>query len=199
MRMCHIATLSKFDRPVHHDYDRRRIIALGPRKCGEANPMKMPFLGLIAAVMVGTQAFGQGTPTISKIEVYRTGDVVSIDAEKEVTLKFWFQQLMLSALYRNVVQDTTLAEWQRGASSPTRIHCRYGATVSLAVPERPSLSFEEVLLPLPFDRYPDFILIRRGDRVQRLAKYDQWLLHKLVSKAEITFYENLSQVERTLF
>jgi hypothetical protein len=56
-----------------------------------------------------------------------------------------------------------------------------------------------VLVPLPSDRYPNYVFIKRGQQVQRLAKYDAWVLRKLLSEAGLPVYEGLSGVERALF
>jgi hypothetical protein len=162
--------------------------------------MKSRIVGLLAVIVFAGPVLGQAAQEVSGIEVYKAGEAVSLDAQKQPMLQFWLQQLMLSALYRNAIQDSSLDEWQRRLSVPTRIHCRYQSAVALAIPERPTLSFEEALLPLPSAEYPDFIFVKRGARVQRLAKYNPWVLRKLVSEANLLpLYEDLSQVERTLF
>jgi hypothetical protein len=158
--------------------------------------MSRTVIGLIAALALVGQPLAQET---SVFNVYARDQLASFDPQKELALKFWLQQLMLSTLYRNVVQDSSLDEWQRNISAPTRIHAHYPKVVFLAIPERPVLSFDEALLPLSSDGYPAYIFIKHGKRVQRLAKYDPWVLHKLVSEANLPLYEKLSAVERGLF
>ena len=133
------------------------------------------------------------------LEVRNAGQVRALGDAKQHSVRFWLQQLMLSALYRDVVQGSSIEEWQQQASSTSRIHCRYASVATLALPERRTLTFDEALVPLPSDRRPDHILIKRGQRVLRLAKYDPWVLHKLVSEAGFSLYEQLSAVERGLF
>jgi hypothetical protein len=161
--------------------------------------MKKQVITLVAVLGFSNSAFAQESPASAALEVFSTNRMVSFDATKELNLKFWLQQLMLSALYRNEVQDSSLDEWKAQLSSSTRLHCRYPSVATLAIPERESLNFQEALLPLPSDRYPGYIFIKHGQRVQRLAKYDPWLLHKLVSEANLSLYENLAKVERGLF
>jgi hypothetical protein len=162
--------------------------------------MKLRVLGLVAVIALANQALAQRGRDVSTIELYRNNDKMPMfDEQKDLTLMFWVQQLMLSALYRNGVQNSSTDEWQRQLAAPTRIHCRYSSVVALAIPERPTLSFDEALLPLQSDSYPIYIFIKQGQRVQRLAKYDPWVLHKLVVEANLPFYENLSRVERGLF
>ena len=161
--------------------------------------MKRQAIILIAVLGLAGQAFAQESQHSPVLEVVSTNKLMSFDATKELSLKFWLQQLMLSALYRNVVQDSSMDEWQAQLSTPTRLRCRYPSVATLAIPERQALNFEEALLPLPSDRYPEHIFIKRGQRIQRLAKYDPWVLHKLVSDAGISLYENLATVERGLF
>ena len=108
-------------------------------------------------------------------------------------------QLALSALYRDVVQDSSTEEWQKALASPSRIHCWYDTTAMLALPERRTLVFDEILLPLSGDRYPAYLYVRRGEHVLRLAKYDPWVLHKLVSESGLSLYPQLANVERGLF
>jgi hypothetical protein len=45
------------------------------------------------------------------------------------------------------------------------------------------LTFEEVLLPLSASLYPDYIYLRQGEHVQRVAKYDPWVIEKLLIEA----------------
>ena len=105
----------------------------------------------------------------------------------------------MSAVYRFAPQDSSLEEWQKQASSPSRIHCRYASAVSIALPETRSLTFNEALVPLPSDSYPDYILIKEGQRVWQLAKYDPWVVRKLVSESGFSLYDHLPPVERRLF
>jgi hypothetical protein len=133
------------------------------------------------------------------LEVTNAGHVQSLDASKQDLVRFWFQQLMLSALYRDVVQDSSPDEWQKRLSSQSRIYCHYSSVATLAIPERRTLTFDEALLPLPSEDYPDYIFIKRGEHVVRLAKYDPWVLHKLVAESGFSLYERLSTVERGLF
>jgi hypothetical protein len=162
--------------------------------------MKLRILGLVALIALANQALAQRGRDVSAIEVYSNNDKVPMfDDQKDLTLMFWVQQLILSALYRNVIQDSSPDEWQRQLAASTRIHCRYSSVVALAIPERPTLSFDEALLPLQSDSYPSYIFIKEGQRVQRLAKYDPWVLHKLVVEANLPLYKSLSRVERGLF
>jgi hypothetical protein len=134
------------------------------------------------------------------IEMANAGRVTALDsAETQPRVQYWLQQLMLSTLVRDVIQASSIAEWQHELLSASRIHLRYGHTVTLAIPERRALTFSEVLLPLPSDHYPDYVYIKRGRQVLRLAKYDPWVLHKLVSEAGLSLYEQLANVERGLF
>jgi hypothetical protein len=150
---------------------------------------------IVVAVMVfAVPAFAEPT-----LQVFSDNQVISIGAGKDRGITFWLQQLMLSALYRNVVQDSAVQEWQRNLSAPTRIHCRYSSLATLAIPERPTLSFDEVLLPMPSEGYPEYIFIKRGSHVLRLAKYDPWVLYKLDSESGLSRYEGLSTVERGQF
>jgi hypothetical protein len=151
---------------------------------------------LFAVVVMAFAVPAFAEPTL---QVVSENQVISIGAGKDRGITFWLQQLMLSALYRNVVQDSSLEEWQRNLSAPTRIHCRYSSLATLAIPERQALSFEEVLLPMPSERFPDYIFIKHGSKVLRLAKYDPWVLYKLDSESGLSRYERLSAVERTSF
>src|SRR5688572_3339175 len=138
---------------------------------------------LLVLTVAGTAAQEKRNGT--GLAIVAADGVARIAEAKELSTKFWLQQLLLSALHRNVVQDASPEEWQEGLGSSFRIHCRYSASVTLALPERQILVFDEVLLPLPKERYPAHIFIRHGERVLRLAKYDPWVLHKIVSEAEL--------------
>jgi hypothetical protein len=162
--------------------------------------MSKSSLIVVAVMAFAVQAFAEESiPPPPRLEVVSENQVVWFDAQKQLSITFWLQQMMLSALYRNVVQDSSLQEWQRHLAAPTRIHCRYSSLATLAIPERQTLSFEEVLLPMSAERYPDYIFIKRGSKVLRLAKYDPWVLYKLDSESGLSRYERLSTVERALF
>jgi hypothetical protein len=144
-------------------------------KAGKEALMRKLLISLVAMAAVAGQSVAQEPQHEATLEVMNNKQVVSFDAPKQLTLKFWLQQLMLSALYRNVVQESSLDE------------------------ERQSLSFDEVILTLPADRYPSYVFIKRGQQIHRLAKYDPWVLRKLLSEAELPVYEGLSGIERALF
>lgn len=132
------------------------------------------------------------------LEVTTQGHALALDDSKQVLIRFWLQELMLSALYRNVIQESSPAEWQDGLASGSSIHCKYRPEATLAIPERRTLNFDEVLVTLPSVGYPA-IFIRRGEHVLSLSKYDPWVLYKLVSECGISMYQNLSTVQRGLF
>jgi hypothetical protein len=135
----------------------------------------------------------------ARLEVSSAGKVQSLKDTRELTVKYWLQELMLSALYRDVIQEVPVEEWQQRLSAPSRIYCSYSSTVSLAIPERETLAFDEVLLALPTDHYPDGILIKHAQRVLRLGKYDPWVLNRLMLESGIAPYPGLANVERALF
>jgi hypothetical protein len=162
--------------------------------------MRIPVVvaGIGLASMISLVAFSQ--PQQGIFEVTYSGRTQSLDEATQLSAKFWLQQLMLSALYRDVVQDSSLDEWQQQSKAQSRIYCRYSSQATLAIPERRTLNFDEVLLPLPSGEYPAFVFVRHGRSVLRLAKYDPWVFHKLVSEAALPGYESLSAgVERALF
>lgn len=163
--------------------------------------MKLPRLPTMVMMLVCTAAgtAAQENRHVVGLSIAAAGRVSQVDEAKELSTKFWLQQLMLTALYRNVVQDASMEEWQRGLAAPFQIQCRYATPATLALPERQVMVFEEVLLPLPEERYPPYIFIRQGSRVLRLAKYDPWVLHKLVSVAGLSLYPALANIERDLF
>ncbi|MES2696592.1 MAG: hypothetical protein V4773_24195 [Verrucomicrobiota bacterium] len=159
---------------------------------------KLPVMVMMLVLTVaGTAA--QENRNATGLSIVAAGSVSPGDEAKELSTKFWLQQLVLSALYRNGAQEASPEEWQRGLASPSRIQCRYAASATLALPERQVLIFDEVLLPLSEERYPAYIFIRHGERILSLAKYDPWVLHKVVSEAGLSLYPSLAKVERALF
>jgi hypothetical protein len=134
----------------------------------------------------------------SKLEVVAAGQSLSFEDSKQLSIRFWLQQLVLSALYRNVLQDSSPKEWQQALDSRSRIHCIYAETATLAIPERRTLIFDEALLPVT-GGYPMFVFIKRGSVVLRLAKYDPWVYNKLVSEAGIAPASETPSVPRGLF
>jgi hypothetical protein len=137
------------------------------------------------------------SPRPPTIQVTSLGDARSLDETQQGRVKFWLQQLMISALYRTAVQESSLDEWKRALSAPSRIQCRYASEVTLAIPQKPALVFSEVLLPSHGGSYPAYIFVRRDETVFRLAHYDPWVLYKLGSESGVPL--GLATVERTLF
>jgi len=160
---------------------------------------KSSLIAVVVMALAGQVFAEESPPSPPTLEVVSENQAISLGEQKQRSITFWLQQLMLSALYRNVVQDSSLQEWQRNLSTPTRIHCRYSSLATLAIPERQTLSFDEALLPIPSDGYPPYIFIKRGPNVLRLAKYDPWVLYKLDSESGLGRYGKLSTVERALF
>lgn len=90
-------------------------------------------------------------------------------------MKFWLQQLALSALYRNVVDTASSSDWERAINSSYKIRCLYPANTHIGLPERQLLTFEEIVVPIPETGLPAFIYLKHGESFLRLAKYDPWL------------------------
>jgi hypothetical protein len=151
---------------------------------------------LLVSTLLLTSLLAQaGQQSSGRLEVVIAGRELSFDESKELSIKFWLQQLMLSALYRDVIQNSSREEWTRQLFSQSRIHCTYPTMATLAIPERRTLTFDEALVSVT-GGYPDFVFIRRGAHVLRLGKYDPWVFHKLVSEAGMSAPP---AVERGLF
>jgi hypothetical protein len=162
--------------------------------------MKAPVLLSIVLLAIAAPAHSQDNPQSGgRLEVTSVGKVLSLDDERQEDVKFWLQQLMLSALYHGVIEESSLGEWQQRLASHSRIHCVYGATATLAIPERSKLTFDEALMSTAGRGYPDFIFIKHGEHVLKLAKYDPWVLQKLVTEARLPPYPGLSGVQRQRF
>ncbi len=158
--------------------------------------MRAPIL-LVSTLLLTSSLAQAGQHPSGRLDVVTAGRGLSFDDNQELSIKFWLQQLMLSALYRGVIQDSSREEWTRQLSSQSRIHYSYPTTVTLAIPERRTLTFDEALVSVT-DSYPDFVFIRHGVHVLRLGKYDPWVFHKLVSEAGMSTPAE-SAVERGLF
>lgn len=155
---------------------------------------------LLSAIAIAAQpAKSRVRPRVSTVfEVRNTQRVQTLDEGKEIVLKMWLQQLMVSALYRDVVTESSLDEWQQALATASRIHCRYSPGTALALPERQVLEFDEVLLPLPARGYPA-IYLKRGEEVLLLSKWDPWVFHTLISEAGFSLHSNLATVPRGEF
>lgn len=126
------------------------------------------------------------------------GRVESFTGSKDLSVKFWLQQLALSALYRNDVESSTSAEWDQAGRFASKIHCAYPSGSHIALPERQVLTFDEILVPIGDREYPEFIYLKNGESYSRLAKYDPWLFWKLKAEAGLT--ERIPEtVPRSLF
>ncbi len=157
---------------------------------------------ILAVAFISAGPFLRAVETEPKLQVTiarQTQPVEGWNDEKRGRVRFWFQELIMSAVYRGVVLESSDNEWRKRLTSDSSIYCRYAEGNTIAVPERPALVFEEALLPLSSERYPDFIFVKHEGHVLRLAKYDPWVLYKLVSEAGFSLYGSLSSVKRGLF
>ena len=160
--------------------------------------MKPIVLGfLVSAMLSGVAAADEQPDSILKVTTSGR-NAESFAGSKDLAVRFWFQQLAISALYRNDVESASSADWERAAESPSRIHCSYPANSHMALPERELLTFEEIVVPIPERGYPDFIYLKHGESHSRLAKYDPWLFWKL--KVEVGIAGKVpDSVDRALF
>jgi hypothetical protein len=151
-------------------------------------------LALVAIYSPGS--FAQDSSNdVSTLQVTTAGQISQFDLDKERVVKFWLHKLLLSALYQDLITDSTLQEWQQQAAVPTRLYCRYSSRATLALPERPTLLFDEVLIPVQ-SISPRFLYVKRDDTVLRLAKYDPWVYVKLATEAGIPVHPSWLAVER---
>jgi hypothetical protein len=155
--------------------------------------MKPALLALMSAALLAFQAQGSNAAEPVRLSVFASdGGEAKLTESKNLAVKFWLQQLVLSALYRDVVLESSLDEWQRQVDVLPRISCEYPLDTKIAIPEKRTLEFEQVLLPLAGGGYPAFIYLRQGDRVLRLAKYDPWVLQKLMVESGLLPLEKLT-------
>lgn len=153
---------------------------------------------LLALLLVASASIEASAREGVQLEVKTAGQSVSLNAPEDLAVRFWLQQLVLSALYRNVVQDSTAIEWSDALKAETTILCRYPANSLLAIPERPTLTFDEILLPLPAGGSPAYVYLKHGSSYTRVAKFDPWVLGKL--KVEAGLLAKLDPtVDRGLF
>ena len=115
--------------------------------------------------------------------------------DKEEVVRFWLHKLMLSALYQDLIAYSDLPDWQQQTTAPARLYLRYSPRTTLAIPGRPTLSFDEVLLPVRSNS-PEFIYLRLDDTVMRMAKYDAWTYVKLATEAGLPVHPTWLTVER---
>jgi hypothetical protein len=145
--------------------------------------MKFAFLVLL---LIAAAPIEGSAGESAQLEVKTSGQAVSLDSAKDLAVKFWLQQLVLSALYRDVVQDSTVSEWANALKAESIIHCRYPANSLLAIPERQALTFDEILVPVPAGDSPAYVYLKRGSTYARVAKFDPWVLGKLKVEAGIS-------------
>src|SRR3954466_11114133 len=99
--------------------------------------MKKAFLCLIALASLTLQAQAGGLKQSSQLSVVPIGgNEVKLEEGKELAVKFWLQQLVLSALYQDIVQASSLDEWKRQVGALPRIACEYPPNTKIALPER---------------------------------------------------------------
>ena len=160
--------------------------------------MKPIVLGfLVSAMLSGIAAAGEHSDSTLTVTISGQ-NAESFAGSKGLAVKFWIQQLALSALYRNDVESASASDWERAAKSPSKIHCSYPANSHMALPERQLLTFEEIVVPIPERGYPDFIYLKHGESYSRLAKYDPWLFWKL--KVEVGIADKVPEtIDRALF
>lgn len=145
--------------------------------------MKAVFLTLF---LLATTSIVASADEGARIEIRTAGQEVSLDSPKQLAVKFWLQQLVLSALYRDVVQTSTASEWAAAAAAETIVHGRYPVDSLLAIPERQTLTFDEILMPMPASGSPAYIYLKHGSTYTRVAKFDPWVLGKLKVEAGLS-------------
>lgn len=154
--------------------------------------------GFLMSLLLSGLAIAGEQPTSTLTVTRADGSVQSSTDAKDLLVKFWLQQLALSALYRMDVASATSTEWQQAANFRSRIHCRYPDDSHIALPERQLLTFEEMIVPLPERGYPDFIYLKHGEHYSRLTKYDPWIFWKL--EVEAGFADEIPDtITRALF
>src|SRR5687768_16814582 len=131
--------------------------------------MKPIVAGLLVSAFVSAFAIAGESPSSTLTVTGAGGKTEAFSGPKDLAVKFWFQQLALSALYRNDFDSATAAEWERAINSPSKIHCMYPPGSHIALPERQLLTFDEIALPIAGQGYPDFIYVKHGDNYSRLA------------------------------
>lgn len=147
-------------------------------------------------------SLAQGVPTDSAlVELVVADNTRHFDQDQERVVNYWLTQLMLSALYQNIVTPSDLRDWKQRMTAPIRLHVRYSARATLAIPGVPVLEFDEVLLPLqPPSQFqsnaPDFIYLKRDNSVTRMAMYDPWVYVKLATEAGIPVHPRSLTVKR---
>lgn len=142
---------------------------------------------LLALLLTGVSLLDARATEGAKLEVRTAaGQIVALDSQQELAVKFWLQQLALSALYRNVVQKSSADEWTSALQSGAAILCHYPASSMIALPERSTLTFDEILVPVPAMGAPPYAYLRHGASYRRLAKYDPWVLEKLKLEATLS-------------
>ena len=154
--------------------------------------------GLLVSIVLSGFANAGEQPASTLTVTRADGGLESFTDSKDLAVKFWLQQLALSALYRNDVAGATWADWQRAANFQSKIHCLYPSGSHIALPERQLLTFDEIVVGVPERGYPDFIYLKHGESYSRLAKYDPWIFWKL--KVEAGFADKVPDtIARALF
>lgn len=159
----------------------------------------MRFEALLACVLMAAPSAALAQ-SISRptLEIVAAGQPSPVASVHEDAAEFWLQQLTLSALYRDAITTASVDEWAEQLAARSRLHLVYPTTATLAAPGRRVLEIDEVLVPLT-RTYPDYVFVRHGDQVLRLAKYDPWVFRKLMTEAEPALAASLPVVERGLF
>jgi len=160
--------------------------------------LKSAILALVTVALLSSPAW-DAEPTKPELTIVSAeGQASSLGEARDRTARFWLQQLVLSALYRDVVYDSNVGDWEQALQVRPRIQCRYASETFVAIPERRTLEFEEVLVPMPALGFPDYIYLKHGTSVLRLGKYDPWVFEKLKIEAGLSL-EETPKVPRWLF
>jgi hypothetical protein len=160
--------------------------------------MKAIVAGLLVSALLSAFANACESPSSTPTGSGVSGKTEASSGPKDLAVKFWFQQLALSALYRNDVESATAADWDWAINFSSKIHCIYPPGSHIALPERQLLTFDEIVLPIAGQKYPDFIYLKHRDSYSRLAKYDPWLFWRL--KVEVGLADKVPDtIDRALF
>jgi len=147
--------------------------------------MKVSTIALL--LLLASAQITAGERGASELKVRTSsGRTVAFNEAKDLAVKFWLQQLVLSALYRDVVQESSAGEWGQAQQAANSVYCQYPFNSQLALPERQALTFDEILLPVPPEGAPSYAYLKHGSKYLRVAKFDPWVFERLKIEAELS-------------
>jgi hypothetical protein len=143
-----------------------------------------PSLCLAAALICLTAS---AAPADIELRAVRNNQTVAVSDSQRLAAKLI---ALVESCSVNSTSNASVATWERIGSSDSFVHVVFSKprTVSLERRDnqgREQRAIREVLLPLPENRWPRYVLVRSGNETVSLTKYNPLTLKEVVVEQDL--------------